>query len=82
MGMRVNLVDRAIYNLEPDTEASSSENYLKKLNDLQQTLLSEKDKFILSEKDSFEMLNSLPEAGKAMGYGAAEREKHASLVQQ
>jgi hypothetical protein len=35
MGMRVNLVDRAIYNLEPDTEASSSENYLKKLNDLQ-----------------------------------------------
>jgi len=79
MGMRVNLVDRAIYNLEPDTE-STQEQYLKKLNDLQSTLLSEKDKFILSEKDSFEMLSSLPEAGKAIGYGAAEREKHASLI--
>jgi hypothetical protein len=50
MGMRVNLVDRGIYSLEP--VESNTENYSKRLAELRYTLLSEKDKFILSEKDS------------------------------
>ena len=52
MGMRVNLVDRGIYNLEPEENTSECKSHIDRLQELRSTLLSEKDKFILSDKNS------------------------------
>ena len=70
MGMRVNLVDRSIYNLEPDTGHDPHrgvEHYQKRLAELRHSMLSEKDKFILSEKDTYAMLASPTEMGDLGG---------------
>jgi hypothetical protein len=86
MGVRVNLVDREIFQVNPSmqkayltgTSASTTDDSvsLKQLEELKQSLLNEKDKFILSDKET------LPTFDKTEKEIEQSLAKHAILLKQ
>lgn len=77
MGMRINLVDREIYAINPTNAHSQkpvAEGNIKLAEELRRTCLSERDRFLLSDKDTLPSFNT---SGQLVSQSVAE---HALLM--